>query len=65
MGDSQRLAGAIEEFSGRVHDRPVTQALAEMTEKYSPQRSAEALIAAAVGSLGNTSARGSWKGRCR
>jgi glycosyltransferase involved in cell wall biosynthesis len=65
MGDSQRLAGAIEGLLGKVHDRAVIQALAEMTEKYSPQRSAEALIAAAEESLGGTRARGSWKGRCR
>ena len=47
MGDSQRLAGAIEEFAGRMRDRAVMKALAEMTERYSPQGSAEALIAAA------------------
>lgn len=65
MGDSQRLAGAIEEFACRIHDRSVTQALAEMTEAYSPQRAAEALIAAAEASLGGARARGRWKGRCR
>jgi glycosyltransferase involved in cell wall biosynthesis len=62
VGDSQRLAGAIEEFSCKIHDRSVSQALAEMTETYSPQRSAEALIAAAEASLGNTRVRGSWTG---
>ena len=65
MGDSQCLAGAIEEFSCKIHDRSVSQALAEMTETYSPQRSAEALIAAAEASLGGARARGSWKGRRR
>lgn len=65
MGDSQRLASAIEEFSGKIHDRSVTQALAEMTETYSPQRSAEALIAAAEASLGGARARGSSKDQGR
>jgi len=61
-GDSQHLAGTIEEFSGKIHDRSVTQALAEMTEAYSPQRSAEALIAATETSVRDARARGSWKG---
>ena len=62
VGDSQRLADAIEEFSGKMHDRSVIQALEEMSETYSPQRSAEALIAAAEASLGGASARWRWKG---
>ena len=62
LDDSQHLAGTIEEFSGKMHDRSVIQALAEMTEAYSPQRSAEALIAATETSVRDARARGSWKG---
>ena len=53
MGDSEQLARAIEEFSYIRSDRSVPRALAEITEAYSPQRSAEALIRAAEASLGN------------
>jgi glycosyltransferase involved in cell wall biosynthesis len=63
VGDSWRLAGAIEEFSTRMRDRSVARALAEMTETYSPRRSAEAIIAAAEASLGAMEARRSIKVR--
>jgi glycosyltransferase involved in cell wall biosynthesis len=61
-GDSQRLAAAIQEFPRKMHDRAVTQALAKMTETFSPRRSAEAFIAAAEASLGGARARWGWKG---
>jgi glycosyltransferase involved in cell wall biosynthesis len=60
MGDSLRLAGAIVEFLGKTSDQSVTQALAEMTERYSPERSAEALIAAAEASLDGARACRNW-----
>ena len=62
MGDIRHLADAVEEFCGKIHDRSVTKALLEMTEAYSPRRSAAALIAAAEASLREPRARGSWKG---
>ena len=62
IGPFLAIAGAIEEFSCKIHDGAVTQAPAEMTEMYSPQRAAEALIAAAEASLGEVAALGSWKG---
>jgi glycosyltransferase involved in cell wall biosynthesis len=62
MGDSRRLADAVEVFSGKMHDQAVTQALAEMTQTYSPGRSAEALIAAVEASLEGARARESWEG---
>ena len=46
-----------------VKEIHVTQALAEMTETYSLQRSAEVFIAAVEASLGGAKARGRWKGR--
>jgi glycosyltransferase involved in cell wall biosynthesis len=47
VGDAERLADIIEQFDGRMHDPSVSSALAEMTDRYSPTRSVEALIEAA------------------
>ena len=47
MGDSQRLADTIRKFAGMVRDHAVIQALAEVSERYSPRRSAEAIVGAA------------------
>jgi glycosyltransferase involved in cell wall biosynthesis len=51
IGDCGGLARAIEEFGPKVHDLMVIEALARMTERYSPRRSAEAFVAAAEMSL--------------
>src|ERR1700676_4506299 len=49
VGNSDALAAAIREFSGRVHDPTVRDALAAMAARYSPGRSAEAIVAGAEG----------------
>ena len=54
----QGLARAIEEFGAKARDSAVIEELAEMTERYSPRRSAEAFIAAAEASLAGARARG-------
>lgn len=62
MGDSQKLADAIEGFLENRRDIAVANALVEMTATYSPQRSAAALIATARASLAVRGARASWTG---
>jgi glycosyltransferase involved in cell wall biosynthesis len=57
VGDSQRLANVIEKFAAKARDQSVIEALADMTEKYSPLKSAEALVAAAEASLAATRPR--------
>lgn len=52
VGDSLALAAAIEGFSGRVHDPAVRNAVAAVNDRYSPGPSAEAVISAVEGVLG-------------
>jgi glycosyltransferase involved in cell wall biosynthesis len=54
----QGLARAIDEFGAKARDPDVIEELAAMTARYSPQRSAEAFIAAAEASLAGAGARG-------
>src|SRR5262249_18458612 len=58
FGDGQELARAIQDFGTRAGDPAVIEGLADMTERYSPQRSAEAFIAAAEAGLARVRARG-------
>jgi hypothetical protein len=46
VGNPHALADAIRAFSGRAHDSAVGDALAAMTDRYSPKRCAEAIIVA-------------------
>lgn len=65
VGDVRILAKTIAEFSSRIHDQSVAEAVAVMTEAYSPQRSAAALIAAAEVGISRMSTRKNWAGRHR
>jgi glycosyltransferase involved in cell wall biosynthesis len=51
VGGCGGLATAIQEFGAKAHNPAVIEGLAEITARYSPQRSAEALVAAAETNL--------------
>src|SRR5207253_2256418 len=48
IGDTRRLAHAIDEFGSRISSAAMSRALAEVTDRYSPGHSAEMFISAAA-----------------